>query len=285
MSGWCNYHTHSTFCDGKATVTEVLDAGNKQGLIALGFSSHAPLPFHRSWSMKPEVFASYREEIAKLKLSGPLPEVYCGLEVDYIPGKIGPGDFAAQLDYTIGSIHFVESFADGSGWEIDGPHLHFREGFEKIFKKDIRAVLSRYFELTREMLVKSPPTILGHLDKIKIQNAYHPYFEETETWYREEILKTIREIKNSGCLVEVNTRGLYQKKSTTPYPSPWILEELCRQGIPVTLSSDAHHPADLCNQFPEVAGLLRKIGFKKICILAGGRWQDVTFDEHGINPG
>ncbi len=209
-------------------------------------------------------------------------EIYAGLEVDYIPGVTGPRNFSEQLDYTIGSIHFADTLPDGTPWEVDGPHNKFLEGLEKIFHNKIRDVVTRYFELTCHMLEDSPPTILGHMDKIKIQNTGHPLFQESDTWYREEVMKTIERITKSGTIVEVNTRGLYQKKSVTPYPSPWILELLHQKNIPVTLSSDAHHPDDLVNQFLETASLLKKIGFKKLSVLSKGEWKQFDFNETGV---
>ena len=151
-----------------------------------------------------------------------------------------------------------------------------------IFKNDFRAVWSRYFELTRQMLKESPPTILGHLDKMKIQNQDSKFFEEDEAWYQQEIKKTVETIKTSGVIVEVNTRGLYQKKSTTPYPSPWILELLNASNIPITLSSDAHHPSQLISEFESTAQLLLQIGFKKLRILTGNKWKEVNFNQNGI---
>jgi histidinol-phosphatase (PHP family) len=166
----------------------------------------------------------------------------------------------------------VESFTDGLGWEIDGTSASFKKGLEQIFKNDIRAVIARYFEITREMIDKGCPTIIGHLDKIKMQNTYGDYFGESDSWYRAEVLKTLDYIRNSKAIVEVNTRGIYQKKSST-YPSPWILELLHHHHIPVTISSDAHHPDDLVNQFPETAEILLSIGFKEMSILLDGTWQ------------
>lgn len=276
---WSNLHTHSHFCDGTSSLSEIVNSAVSKNMISLGFSSHAPLPFNSPWCMKKENLTNYLHEINQLKKNTSQLQIYSGLEVDYIPGKISPEDFKNQLDYTIGSVHFVESFADGRGWEIDGTHASFNEGYEHIFKKDIHAVIARYFDLTREMITKSCPTIIGHLDKIKIQNKYHPYFDESESWYRKEVIRTLEVIRTSGAIAEVNTRGLYQKKSLTPYPSPWILDLICQQQIPITLSSDAHHPDDLVNQFPETAKLLLAIGFKKIRILMDGRWQEKLIEE------
>jgi len=280
---WTNYHCHSNYCDGKNTIREVIAAAVEQQLISLGISSHAPLPFDSPWCMKYDQLPAYLAEIDLVKKDFPFIEVYKGLEIDFIPRFIAPSDFKSQLNYTIGSIHFVEQFPDGRRWEIDGTHSFFMEGYETIFNKDIKAVLSRYFELTRQMVEESTPDIVGHLDKIKIQNGFTPLFDESESWYRDQIDQTLNVIKKNGSIVEVNTRGIYQKKSATPYPSPWILEQLYERQIPITLSSDAHHVTDLVNQFPETAITLNRFGFKKICILLHGRWQQVAFDEHGIN--
>jgi len=279
---WANYHTHSNFCDGKSTFIEHIESAKKLNITFLGFSSHAPVPFDCKWCMRPTDLEEYLSAINALKQNQTSIEVYAGLEVDFVPRVVSPAQFSTRLDYTIGSIHFVDSFPDGKLWEIDGLHTIFQDGLEKIFKNDFRAAFTRYFELTREMIQTACPTIIGHLDKIKIQNPKNKYFKETENWYQDQIKETIEEIKKTGAIVEVNTRGIYQKKTTDPYPSPWILEMLQKATIPITLSSDAHHADDLVNQFSSTAKLLTDIGFKKIHILNEGDWKPFTFNEKGI---
>jgi histidinol-phosphatase (PHP family) len=279
---WANFHTHSKYCDGKGELMDYVQRANDLDLLSLGFSSHAPVAFTTPWTMKPELLDDYIDEIKRIKKSTATVEVYSGLEVDFIPEITSPNLFKDKVDYTIGSIHFVDEFPDGTGWEIDGTHALFLEGFSKIFNNDIRNTIHRYFELTREMMTTACPTILGHLDKIKIQNIDHKFFKETDSWYQNEIKKTIDLIQDAGAIVEVNTRGIYQKKSDTTYPSPWILEMLHQKNIPVTISSDAHHRDDIINQFPETAFLLKKIGFQTLTILHEGKWKALPFNEHGI---
>lgn len=278
---WSNFHTHSTYCDGKSTLEEHVIRAQQLGTKSLGFSSHAPVPFDCKWCMKKDELDNYLQSIQSLKEKTSL-QLYKGLEVDFIPTIISPIDFTKQLDYTIGSVHFVDAFEEGEHWEIDGLHAVFLHGLEKIFQNDFKAAFIRYFELTREMILNSPPTIVGHLDKMKIQNPENKFFAETESWYQHEVKKTIRTIKDSQAIVEVNTRGIYQRKSTTTYPSPWILELLHEHNIPITLSSDAHLADDLINQFEPTAVLLNKIGFKKIHILYDGEWKPYNFNENGI---
>lgn len=280
---WVNYHMHSHFCDGKGALTEYAAAAQEMGMPAVGFSSHAPVPFDCVWCMKSERLTDYLNEIEALKKSSTGIEIYKGLEVDFIPGVISPADFASRLDYTIGSIHFVDAFANGRPWEIDGLHTLFLDGLDKIFHGDVRAAIRRYFELTRQMLVSGRPNVLGHLDKIKIQNIGNKFYDESDLWYLDEIERTLDVIVETEVIVEVNTRGLYQKKSPTPYPSPWILEKMHARRIPITLSSDAHHPADIANRFDQTASLLADIGYKELTILTGGRWRTIPFNSLGIN--
>ena len=278
---WSNFHTHSNFCDGKSTLEAHIQKANDLKLKSLGFSSHAPVPFNCPWCMKPEKLAEYLQAIKKLKASTSGVEIYTGLEVDFVPGLVSPTTFSDQLDYTIGSIHFVDAFEDGQPWEIDGLHIDFLKGLNKIFHDNYKAAFTRYFELTREMVTTSCPTIIGHLDKIKIQNAENKFFSESERWYQDQVKETIQAIKKSGAMVEVNTRGIYQRKSFTTYPSPWILELIRQENIPITISSDAHHSNDLTNQFDSTAIMLLQLGFKKIHILSQGEWKPFNFNQNG----
>lgn len=279
---WANFHMHCNYCDGSDPIQHYAEMAVSSGISHLGFSSHAPLPFDCKWCMPEEKLSRYLDEIESLKKIYPSLQLCKGLEVDFIPGITGPKKFEALLDYTIGSIHFVDQYTDGRYWEIDGQHGTFLDGLEKIFKNNSRDAITRYFELTRDMVINSTPDVVGHLDKIKIQNINNKLFNESEPWYQEEVKKTLAVIADAGCIIEVNTRGIYQNKTTVPYPSPWILEIAGEIKIPVTLSSDAHHPKDITRQFTETASMLVSLGFKEIHILHEGMWTPVTFSENGI---
>lgn len=278
---WTNYHSHCNYCDGKGTIAEHVAKAQELNLRSMGFSSHAPLPFDVPWAMKKERLENYLAEIEAVRKTTAV-EIYKGLEIDYVPGNVSPADYERDLDYTIGSIHMVEYFNNGKPWEIDGAATLFKEGLAEIFNNNYRDAVTRYFELSREMIDKSRPTIIGHLDKIKIQNHEGEYFSESDSWYQHEVIETLNKIADAGVIVEVNTRGLYQKKSHTPYPSPWIIELMRQRHIPITLSSDAHRPDDLINQFQETASLVFTLGYRKISILRDGSWQPVNLTPDGI---
>lgn len=279
---WSNFHTHSNYCDGKGELRDYVSMASNLGMKTLGFSSHAPLPFERPWCMQEKNFQRYVKEINLLKKQNPDFELYTGLEVDFIPGKISPADFCNELDYTIGSIHFVETLPNGNPWEIDNILAVFMDGFTSLFKNNIRDTLYRYFELTREMVISAPPTVVGHLDKIKIHNTGNQFFREDENWYREMVIATLHAIQQSGSILEINTRGIYQKKTLETYPSPWIILEAHKLGIPLTLNSDAHHPDQLIHSFGDIATWLLASDIKSLTILYEGRWQPKLFHENGL---
>src|SRR5690606_30285534 len=189
---WSSFHNHIHYCDGKGTVNDYLEACRKANVNQIGFSSHAPLPFPCKWCMRPESVSQYLAEIDAAKQAFPDIEIYKGMEVDYIPGVISSADFAGRLDYTVGSIHFVSSF-EGKRWEIDNTREVFNEGLSKVFNNDVRAAVSAYFEITREMMRKSPPDILGHMDKIKI-NTVDIFHSEDEPWYMEQVDRTLKAV-------------------------------------------------------------------------------------------
>jgi histidinol-phosphatase (PHP family) len=279
---WTNYHTHTKYCDGTASVMEVVSAAATNGLTGIGLSSHAPMPYPEfKWAMKASELDNYLGDIHNARSAFPTIEVYAGLELDFFDGRKTFDDFKNVLDYTIGSIHLVETL-DGIPWEVDGGHELFLRGLTEVFNNNIEDAVTRYYELTREMITMATPDIVGHLDKIKIQNEHGLLFSEGDKWYQQQVICTLDTIAQAGCILEVNTRGIYQKKSITPYPSPWILELARHRDIPVTLSSDAHHPKDLTSEFSETAKLLYTLGFRTVSVLRNGSWTTAKLAPDGI---
>lgn len=281
---WTNYHQHCHFDDGTKTIEEHIKSALKQGVISLGFSGHCPIPFENKWCIPKNQIHKYSDEIelSKIKYDDQI-QIYKSLEVDFIPEIISPHDTwlnSLSLDYTVGSIHFVDAFEDGSPWGIDGPHQEFLDGLEKIYHGNVIEVVKKYFDLTRQMIRTSCPDIIGHLDKIKTQNR--GFWDENDSWYREAILNTLEEIKATNAIIEVNTRGIYKKLTHEPYPGRWILEKIHEMEIPIQLNSDAHHPREITRNFSQTARLLKSIGFSKLWILLDHEWQPVSFDENGL---
>jgi histidinol-phosphatase (PHP family) len=283
---WTNYHNHCHYCDGKFSVEDHVISAIEKNLIALGMSSHCPVGFENSWSMAKKDIPGYFEEIrsAKNKYHEQI-EIYTSLEIDFIPDVVSPSDLfitELKLDYTIGSIHFVEAFEDGKPWEIDGSTALFELGLAEIHQNDIKKVVQKYFNLTRQMIRDTRPDIIGHIDKIKMHNRKKPFFSENERWYRNEVEETLKTLAVTGGIMEVNTRGLYKKYSDTPDPAPWVISRAYEMDIPVCINSDAHTPDEITLAFEYAASLVKEAGYDTIQVLLKDKWQSLPFDNQGV---
>jgi histidinol-phosphatase (PHP family) len=272
-----NFHTHTTFCDGKEPPENFVMEAIKQDFKALGFSGHAPVPFANQFTTPPEKLDEYCAVIRNLKEQyRDKIDIYLALEADYIPGVTW--DFSSfndrcQLDYIIGSVHMVTGDHRDKYWMIDGIlRDSYDEGLKECFDGDIRKGVEAYYNQTAEMVSTQQPTIIGHFDKIKMWNQ-NRYFTGEEPWYRQAVTGALEVIKEKGCIVEVNTRGLYKHTTGEPFPGAAILEEIHRMAIPVTLNADAHRPQEISGSFNEALDLLQTIGFDHLRVFHKGAWE------------
>lgn len=273
-----NYHTHTNFCDGIEIPERYAQEAVSQSLQVLGYSAHAPLPFPCSWTLPYEKYEDYLQIVRKLKQDyKDQLEILCGLEIDYIPGlwpKISKMLHPEQLDYFIGSIHFVDAFNDGTPWSIDGSHDEFYKGWTEIFHKDSHALVRKYFDYTRQMVRDMKPPVIGHLDKIKMQYKDDCFIPETDKIYRDELLATLEVIAQYGGVVEINTRGVYRRGEPEFYPSQWLFKEMYLRNIPVMVNSDAHRPHEIILLRNEALKQLKDAGYKNIRHFYQGKWID-----------
>ncbi len=243
------FHSHTHYCDGTHPPEVYVQKAIELGLKQYGFSSHAPLNYDIKWCMPMSRRFEYVNEIRALKEKYAAQiDIYCGMEVDFIPNEAGtqaPWIKELGLDYSVGSVHLVGFENAETPWEIDGPHEVFKRGLKTVFDNDIQAAVIRYFQLTRQMLVEDKPTILGHLDKIKMHNTTLEYFKEDEKWYKDAMMETLEVASKTGIIIELNTRGIYKKKTHDTYPSNWVVKEMASLKIPVIVNSDCHHPSEM----------------------------------------
>ncbi|HMQ46412.1 MAG TPA: histidinol-phosphatase [Saprospiraceae bacterium] len=283
---FANHHAHSHFSDGRLSPEDYLQEALRQGLHTYGFSDHAPIPNATFGAMKLEKLSDYLQEIDRLKeqYRGKI-EVYKSLEVDYIPGLISPGSAhiqAAQLDYTIGAVHFVGQFADGLYWGFEHSRPHFEKGVREIYGGDYQLAMQTYYGLIRTMVQEYRPTIVAHLDRIKKWNRNGEYYDENSDWYQAEVVATLELIAQSGAILEVNTKGYYSQETVEPYPGKWALAKAHEMNIPVHLSSDAHHPDNITKGFEFGAALLQEVGYNTYQVLLEGVWQPIAWAERKV---
>jgi len=282
--GWANYHGHSYFCDGHESPEMYVQQAIALGMKVLGISSHAPVPFFTEWNMDASKLPRYIELMSALKEKYQEQiKLLTSLEVDYIPGMAGPTHeriTSAGLDYVVGSVHFVGAYNDGQPFSIDDSTDDFSRGVNEIYGGDIRKAVEHYFNLQREMLDREPPDILGHMDKIRMHNRNRFFFDESASWYRQQIHDTLKLAAEKGTVVEINTK--YFDTADLSFPSrdhfKWMLENK----IPLTISSDAHHPDKLLSGFETMVKLLQETGFERLWNYNGGGFIGHKYDQEGI---
>ncbi len=272
------YHSHSFFCDGKNSIDQMVQSAFDKGMAAIGISSHAPLKIENPWSLKLEETDNYYKEIdqAKIKYSNKIM-VFKSLEIDFIPGLTYDFDFfrkGGNLDYTIGSIHLVLSPQTNKIWFIDGEKKQCIDSLQDAFNGNVRMAIEQFYAQTREMILQQKPTIIGHLDKV-MMHLTDQGIDTQSDWYLDQIEQTLNLIKLQGCIVEVNTRGIYRKKHPTTFPSPDILKQMLNREIPIVISTDAHHVDDLTAEYQSTRLNLIQMGFRHQSYFDGKTWTQI----------
>jgi histidinol-phosphatase (PHP family) len=282
---WANYHTHSSFCDGKAEPEAYIEEAIKNNVVSLGFSSHSPVPVDNNWSMPEDRFDEYLDTITLLKEKyKDKLDIYTGLEIDYILDvNVAGGLELSGLDYTIGSVHFLGKKGLRSNWTVDSKIEEMGKGVETDFRGDIKKAVEMYYISMQEMIKNTNVNIIGHLDIIKKNNHNNRLFNEQEKWYIDLVDDTLKLALRYSKIIEVNNGGITRKKINALYPGNWILEKCHEMTIPITMSSDAHSPEQIVAGFSGMAKILNGIGFTEVFVLENKKWKPVKFSPEGIS--
>lgn len=259
-----NYHTHSTWCDGADDPETVVLAAIRKGFAEIGFSSHAMLPqddvdWVLTLSKAPRYVAAIRELGDKYSER---IRVLCGVEADYVPSGASPDRSVyahLQLDYIIGSIHFVRA-EDGALVPVDHTPQLLADGIRDHFDGSAEAFIRAYFAQQRDMATKFDFDVIGHPDLCRKFNVKHPYFDESAAWYRQELQITADAIASSGKLVEVNTGAISRGWLDDAYPSANFRSLLRERGVKFILSSDSHAAETIDCAFDRFAGAEEYVG-------------------------
>lgn len=255
-----DYHLHSNFC-GHATgeLEEYVAVALRKRFVEIGFSAHLPKvtepdSYH---AMLEEDLTRYVKRVKELqeRYAGRIT-IKLGIEADYFIGHESETRRlieANPFDYVLGSLHFL------GDW-----HFTSRAGLDRYRAEDPDSAYVRYFELIRQLIRSDLFDVLAHPDAIR-RAGFHPNASMEDT-YR-DIARLLRE---RGMAIEVNTAGI-RRRIGSPYPEPAFLAAVAREGVPVTIGSDAHTPEDVGRDFDTAFQLLREIGIGEIATYANRR--------------
>jgi histidinol-phosphatase (PHP family) len=254
-------HNHTTRCNhAEGTIDEYIERAIEIGIDIYGFSEHAPMDFDTKYRLPLCDMNAYTNDVlqAKERYKNDI-EILLGYEVDYLPGYMEDKVLNAQVDYLIGSVHFIDK------WSFDNPE--FIGGWKD---KDIDEIWKAYFEATEAMAKTGKFDIVGHLDLIKVFK-YMP--KEDVRILAKNVLKAI---KNANMVLELNTAGL-RKPVGEIYPSRQLLEEAYTLEIPITFSSDAHSIDQVGFGYDLATALAKEVGYTKAVTFQERDKQLVTF--------
>lgn len=271
-----NYHSHCSFCDGRAPFEEFVKEAISQGFYSYGVSSHAPLPFPTRWTMEWEQMEAYLDEFKNLRSKyADEIELYVGLEIDYLNEESNPSVARfteLPLDYRIGSVHLLYDAA-GEVVDIDCSPAVFKERVDRHFNGDVLRVIRMYFDRLFRMVELGGFDILGHADKMHYNASYyHPGLLD-EPWYEALMKDYFSLVASRGYLVEINTKA-YDSLGTF-YPNSRYWELMKEYQIKVLVNSDAHYPERINAGRMEALRLLQAKGFATVAELHQGSWREV----------
>ncbi|MDE5610621.1 MAG: histidinol-phosphatase [Odoribacter sp.] len=274
-----NYHSHCSFCDGRAPMEEFVKSAIATGFTAYGVSSHAPLPFPTHWTLERTKVSAYLREIGALKekYAGQI-ELYAGMEIDYLNEEQNPANEYFQglpLDYRIGSVHLVYT-DDGEIIDTDAGTEGFALLLRDYFQGNLRRLVERYYEASMRMVEAGGFDFIGHADKIFYNAEYCEPGVTEQGWYKELREGLFRRIAEKGLMLEINTKAYLSKGCF--FPARQHFETIRRLGIPVVVNSDTHFPELVNAGRREALELLRASGFTSVCELHRGQWMEVEID-------
>lgn len=283
----CNFHTHTTFCDGNNSAEEMVLAAIQKGFTVLGFSGHSIYPSARSWHIPVSKLDEYVSTINALKekYSSQI-KIYCGFEADYFPDSkdkdlfLDPKSVDTPLptnpskkiykkfkpDFLIGSVHYVNT--PKGFYSVDSFTENVQKNLVRLYETngviDGKKAVQDYFEAERQMLKKGDFEILGHPDLIRKRNGVLNFFKENEDWYIQELKDTAKLISRTGCIAEINSGAIARGAMDDFYPSKVFLDILYSYKVPVCVNSDAHDTKNLDCAYERAYELAKKTGYTEL---------------------
>lgn len=248
MRALSNYHTHSTFCDGRDSPEELVLEALRLGCPELGFSGHSYTSFDLC-CMTPEGTEAYKREIRRLRevYRGEIA-VWLGIEQDFY-GDLPPEGY----DYVIGSVHYLPK--DGQWPSVDHSPAHFDRMVRDFYGGDVYALCEEYYATVARVYEKTRCTVVGHFDLVTKFNEGNIRFDTAHPRYRAAALGALEELLSKPVLFEINTGAIARGWRTRAYPEDFLLRELIAHKAGLLLSSDCHDKRFLLCGMEEYRGL------------------------------
>ena len=263
-------HSHTFYSKhAVGTVDELVRASIKAGVKVLTITDHAPFLVDCNNRLLESELDSYFADIERAQgaYQGEI-KLLRGLEFDYMPAcDVYNRALLArhELDFVIGSIHYVEVPGEPmvKVWEL--PRLAAKK------------FLDRYFADLEALLESGLFDAVGHADTL-----LRGVPEEVILRRFEPLLALFA---RNGVAYELNASGLRKSSLDVAtgrevhgcwsYPSRALLPQLIEHHAAFTVGSDAHDPRDAGAGISELLETLQPLGLHTLCYYERRRRVDV----------
>ena len=268
-------HVHTWRCrHACGEPEEYVRAAAERGVRTLAFTEHLPLapelaalvPGAEKYAMPAEELPAYVADVSSARELGETlgVEVLLGIEADLVPPAVEHARATIarySFDIVLGSIHVIDD------WAFDDP-----DRVSRYAEWDIEDLWERYFAELGAAAATGAADVIAHADLVK-------KFRYVPTTPLDDLYRRVADtLAGTGVAVEVNTAGL-RKPCAELYPAPALLAELHRAGVPVTIGSDAHDPADVGAGRDEALAALRAVGYRSVVVYRQRVPEEVGLDE------
>jgi len=262
-------HNHTSLCNhANGTMEEYVKKAIEEKIDVFGFSEHAPMNFDPKYRMDISQKSFYENEVKNLKEKYTNDiEILLAYEVDFMQNRSLMMDevLNADVDYLIGSVHFIQDENKDNLWGFDNP-----EFIGKYKEKNIDDIWIDYFSAIKQMAKSNLFNVVGHLDLIKV----FKYLPKKDI--RIIASEALKEIKKSDMVLEINSAGL-RKPIAEAYPSKELLSLAYELDIPITFSSDAHSVDHIGYKYSDAVSLAKDVGYSKCIYFRKKDKQIVSF--------
>ena len=243
-----NFHTHTTYCDGKNTAEEMILAAINQGFTALGFSGHSHTSIDPSYCMTTDETRRYIDELKALReKSTRTRSGYTSvLRQIFTQTKL----ICRSLTIQSVPVHYVKA-GDVYVPVDESPAQHQIDYVNKYFGGSFISFSQAYYENVAKLGEKINPSFIGHFDLVTKFNENDCLFSTKDPRYIEAWQAAADELLKLKVPFEINTGAIARNCRVTPYPALDIAEYITERGGEFILSSDCHDSDFLSCGFDE----------------------------------
>ena len=242
-----SYHTHTTISDGKLKPEELIKLAIKKKFKVLAITDHYTRPKGISLDDWGSNFYSDKdyEELLKLKEKYKNKiDLLIGTEFDWLPTKKEwLKDNVKKRDYDIKIISVHMLYIKGEYYLFNANKELFSEILD-LLGNNIKKLVKLYYKNLRKAIKTRLFDVVGHFDLIKIFNEDSRYFSDKDSWYKREVVKTLRLMRKFNLKLDVNLAG-FNHPVKEQYPSKWIIDIAKSMKINLLIGTDAHDKKEL----------------------------------------